>query len=310
LWLFNAWDSLKFSSIAANGYAHPNYPYLPGYPILIFLVERLVGNYWLAAFLVAQALALGNIVMFQLLAEQYLGRDEALYATLLMMMFPFISVFTTLSYSEPLFIFSSIAAWYFYKKGHMAASSLMAGLAAVTRIYGFAIVLPVILDVLKRKSYQRLGYVAIPTACLSLWFFFCYLATGNPLVSWTDERAWGIGDGISMVQATLQHGLMGLANCCSGFDPTIFWALGIFAVLIVMVWKVDRFLWVYSAGVAGLIFVSTTYELSLLRFFAFLFPIWLTIRVKNPIIVAVGVSVLVAATVVMWLYTIAGVFLG
>jgi hypothetical protein len=190
---------------------------------------------------------------------------------------------------------------------------LLAGLATITRIYGIAIAVPVILDILKSKRYRRLSYVAAPIALLSSWIVFCYLATGDPLVSWTDERVWqhgGVGDGIKVAQAILQHGLSGLMNCCSGLDPTIFWALGIFVVLIAMVWKVDRLLWIYAAGLGGLLLITTTYDLSLLRYFAFIFPVWLTIRVKNPVIAAIGICVLVPLAVVLWLYTIAVTFVG
>lgn len=69
LWLFNAWDSPHFQLIAQSGYAHPDYAYLPAYPLLIRFVALLAGNYWFAGFVVAQAFALGSVLMFQLLAE-------------------------------------------------------------------------------------------------------------------------------------------------------------------------------------------------------------------------------------------------
>ena len=109
LWLFNAWDSPHFQLIAQLGYAHPDYVYLPAYPILIRMVGLLFGNYWFAAFLVAQVFALASLVVFQLLAESYMRPKEALCATLLMATFPYISVFTTLGYSEALFLFSTIS---------------------------------------------------------------------------------------------------------------------------------------------------------------------------------------------------------
>ena len=116
LWLFNAWDSLQFPLIAIFGYDHPNYVRLPAYPLFIRFAGSLTGNYWLGAFLVTQIFALASVVVFQLLAEEYMKPNEALNATLLMSTFPFIFVFMTLTYSESLFFFSIISSWYFYKR--------------------------------------------------------------------------------------------------------------------------------------------------------------------------------------------------
>jgi len=314
-WLFNAWDSLQFPRIAMYGYFHPNYVYLPGYPILILLAGRLTGNFWFGAFLITQLFALGSIVVFQLLAEEYMPSNQALYATLLMTAFPYISVFTTLGYSEAIFFFSTLSAWYFYKKGRILSSALLTGLASITRIYGLLILLPMILDIIKTKQHRRVLYLTIPLVFVSAWLFFCYLSTGDPFVSWTDEKYWyiytgGVGNGIQIAEGFLQHGLRGLMNCCGVLDPSIFWALSLFVILIVLTWKVDRLLWVYAATVSGILLLSTSYSLSLLRYLAFIFPIWLNIRVKNRLVVAIGVGILVLLTIVVWLYTIALTFVG
>lgn len=133
LWLFNAFDSLHFTLISIHGYSHPEYAYLPGFPILIFLAGRLIGDYWFGAFVVTQVFAMGSIVAFQLVAEQYLAPREAFHATLLMSAFPFVGVFTTLGYSEPVFLCLTLLAWYFYKRAKILPASLAAGFAAVTR---------------------------------------------------------------------------------------------------------------------------------------------------------------------------------
>jgi len=313
LWLFNAWDSVQFPRIAMFGYFHPNYVYLPGYPILILVAGRLTGSFWFGAFLITQIFALGSIVAFQLLAEQYMPSNQALCATLLMTAFPFVSVFTTLGYSEPVFFFSTLSAWYFYKRGRMLSSALLTGLASITRIYGLLIVLPMILDIVKSKQPRRVLYLTIPLLFVSAWLFFCYLSTGDPFVSWTDEKYWytsGVGEGIQIAEGFLQHGLRGLMNCCGVLDPSIFWALSIFVILIVMTWKVDRLLWVYAATVSGILLLSTSYTLSLLRYLPFIFPLWLNFRVENRLVVAIGVAILVLMTIVVWLYTIAITFVG
>jgi hypothetical protein len=150
-------------------------------------------------------------------------------------------------------------------------------------------------------------------AFLGAWLLYCYVSTGDWFVSWTDEKYWqkgGVGDGIRILQAISQHGIQGLVKCCAGLDPTIFWSISIFVILVAVTWPVDRPLWIYTVAVSGLLVFTTTYYVSLLRYLAFIFPIWLTIRVKNPWIVAVTIIILVPMIIVMWLYTIAVTFVG
>jgi Mannosyltransferase (PIG-V) len=314
LWLFNAFDSLHFTLIAIHGYSHPEYAYLPGFPILIFLAGQLIGDYWVGAFVVTQVFAMGSIVAFQMVAEQYLPTREALHATLLMSAFPFISVFTTLGYSEPVFLFSTLLAWYFYRKGKIMPASLAAAFAAVTRGYGVLIALPMMVDLVSSKRYNKLVYPLVtPAASLGAWLLFCYFSAGDAFASWSDQKYWvrgGVADGIKIAQSLLHNGLRGLINCCSGVDPTIFWALAIFVILVALTWEVDRLLFIYAAGVSGLLLVVTTYSLSLLRYFPFIFPIWLGLRVKNSLIVAICLGLLMPMTIVVWLYTVAVTFTG
>lgn len=318
LWLFNAWDSFNFGLIAVSGYVHPNYVYLPGYPVLIHLVGLMVGDYWFGAFLVTQIFALASIAVFQLLAEMYMQPREALLATLLMTTFPYVSAFTTLGYSEAVFLFSSISAWYLYKRKRIGFSFLFAGLASVTRIYGFAIVLPMFLDLVKSKQHRRLLYLVIPLAFIGSWLLFCNLATGDPLVSWTDEnywRTWANGQpGIKygLIQSILVEGFRGIVVCCAGgnaFDPAILVSIAFVAYLIVKTWQVDRLLWAYAVSLFSIL-LFTAPLISIVRYVAFIFPIWLTAKVKNPLIVTICIAVFIPIFLVMWLYALVRNFIG
>jgi len=310
LYIFNGGDSFQFPLIAIKGYANPVYVFLPAYPIFIWIAGTLIENYWFGAFLVTQAFALGAIVSFQLLAQKYMDQREALYATLLMATFPYISVFTTLGYSEGVFLFASIATWYFYKTERLEISALLAGLTSVSRIYGFAIVLPMLLDIVKSRRWSKLWYLAVPVTFITGWAIFCYTTAGNFLASWTDEKQfYGLaGANISLAQAIfsqLTHGLP-----IAGLDPAIFVSVALFAFLAVRVWNADRYLWVYAlAMLAALSFVVVSH-ITLLRFLAFVFPLWLTVRVKNPIVVAACIALFVPIGLLLWLYAITIFFVG
>ena len=313
LWLFNAWDSLQFPLIAIFGYDHPNYVRLPAYPVFIRLTGLLTGNFWLGAFLVTQVFALASVVVFQLLAEEYMKPNEALHTTLLMATFPFVALFMILSYSESLFLFSTICAWFFYKKEKIFASSIFAGVASVTKVYGILILVPIIFNIVSRRRYRELFYSTVPVAFLSAWLLFCYRSTGNIIVSWSDERFWthgASGDGVRLVEAIWHHGLQGIVACCSGLDPTIFWSVALFVILAAGVWQIDRYLCVYTVSLSGLLMFTSPFYISLLRFFAFIFPIWLTVKIKNPWIVAICVGFFVPIILIVWLFSLQVTFLG
>ena len=310
LFLFNAGDSFLFPLVAMFGYMPSRYVFLPAYPILIRFVSLAVGDYWFGAFLVTQIFALASIVMFQLLAEQYMGPREALYAALLMGTFPYVSVFTTLGYSEALFLFSTVAAWYFHKKESFGVSSILAGLASVTRIYGFLILLPIFLGMVRLKRYRRLFYLLIPCVFIGSWLLYCYLSTGDPFVSWTEERAvyYVIGANLGLAQTIwvqLTHGIPR-----SGLDPAVLISFVLFTFLAVRVWRVEQFLWTYTVVTFGLLTFAVTSHITLLRYMSFIFPIWLTIKVRNPLVAAVCLAFFVPVTFLLWLYAITVFFVG
>jgi len=315
LWLFNSWDSAHFTLIAQQGYAHPDYVFLPAYPISIRLVGSLIGDFWLGAFLVTQLFAFASLVMFQLLARFYLGEREALSATLLIATFPYISVFTTLGYSEALFLFSTVSVWYLHKKGWMGASSLLAGVASITRIYGIAIIIPIFLDIVRSRDYRKLLYLTVPVAFLASWFLFCYLATGDPLASWSDEAAFTASSQakFSLAQTIMNQLLgkiIGAAPVPFYLDPAILVSLSLFAYLIVKTWQVDHLLSAYAVPLFGALMVTAVNHLSLLRFLSFVFPIWLTIRVRRLTLVAVCIAFFVPVTLLLWFDAINVAFIG
>ncbi len=318
LWIFNAWDSFNYGFIAFSGYAHPNYVYLPALPILAHLIGLVSGNNWLGVFVVVQFFALASIVMFQLLSEIYMQPREALCATLLMSTFPYISVFTTLGYSEAVFLFSTLATWYYYKTDRMLVSSVFAGFASLTRLVGFVIVVPVFIDILKTKQYRRWVYLLVPVAFLLSWMIYCFLSAGDVFASWTDEGFWSIwangqpGIKYGIIQSILIQGFRGVVVCCAGenaFDPAVLLGAALFAFILVKVWNVDRSLWAYAISLFGLLLFAAP-VISLLRYLTFIFPTWLTVRVKNPVVVAVCVALFIPIALVLWFYALTRNWIG
>jgi hypothetical protein len=316
LWLFNAWDSFLFGKIAEYGYQQPNYTFLPGYPSLIYGLGTLIGDYWVAGFIITQIFALASTVMFQLVAGLNMRPREALYATLLMVSFPFISPLTILGYSEGLYLFTTLAAWYFYKKSRWIPSSLATAVASITRIYGILIIIPILFGLAKAKSWKIFNlYMVAPLTALLVWALYSLVTTGDAFASLTEEGAWQLSTGpalrYGLVPSILIPSFHGVAICCSGygFDPALFVAVALIAILIAKVWGVDRPLWGYSMAVFGLM-IFTAPLISLLRYLAFIFPVWLTLKLRNPWIVALCLAFFIPTTLMFWFYALTRNFVG
>jgi len=264
---------------------------------------------------VAQLFALASVVMFQLTAEIYMNSRQALYTTTLMATFPYVMVFTTLSYSEPLFLFSTISTWYMYKKGRIGASSILAAVASITKIYGIAIIIPILTDVVLSKKLSVLRYLAIPVASLTSWFVYCYFSAGDAFASLTDEKWFtsNIASKFSLVQTILNEltrGLGGPIPVPYFIDPPVLIVLCLFAYLVARTWQIDRALATFPLAVSGVLIFTVTNHFSLLRYLIFLFPIWLALKLKNPFFVGACVILFIPITLVLWLYAINVTFIG
>lgn len=301
--LFNAWDSGWYASIAKTGYFHPAYVFFPAYPALIRLVGLLTGNYWFGSFIVTLVFALASVVVFQLLAEQYMSKQEALNATILFATFPYVALFTTLGYSEALFLFSSLLAWFYHKKGKTVGASLYAGFAALTRVYGVLIVLPIILDLCRSRQFKKVSLMMIgPALALGVWALFCYVTSGNAIAFWTDESTWRLQLPFGLVNSFLTP------EPTPGF-ATLLLSVSLFGYLLIRIWSFDRALWAYAA----LLFVLLVYfagTISLPRYLSFIFPIWLVLRIRNPLMVAFCLALFIPVALTLWLYVVNGTFLG
>jgi hypothetical protein len=139
---------------------------------------------------------------------------------------------------------------------------------------------------------------------------FCYKTTGNPFISLSEEYTVYpiVGLNVNFVQAIWMHLTQGTPN--ASLDPAVLLAFVLLALLAGMVWQLDRALWAYTIIMfVSLAFVATS-AISLLRFISFIFPLWLTVKVKHPAVVAICLAFLIPISLLLWLYAITVFFVG
>ena len=153
LWLmWNRFDSGFYLDIARHGYwpastlhERTDWVFYPLYPLLIAGLGRLFGGssdaFGIAGVLIANLAGVGMIIYFYLLVHRELGQKVAARAILYLALFP-LAFFLSAIYTESLLLCLSIAAIYYARRQRWWLAGVCGGLAALTRLQGMALVVP------------------------------------------------------------------------------------------------------------------------------------------------------------------------
>jgi hypothetical protein len=145
-----AWDGWWYLGIARNGYhaaplvdGYHDYAFLPLWPALIRLLSwpwpSLAGP--IAVVLANVLFVLGLVVMVRL-GEKVVGPERAVAGAIVLAIFPFSAVFS-MAYGESLFLCLSAGAFLAAERDRRALAGILVALAALTRLQGAVLALPV-----------------------------------------------------------------------------------------------------------------------------------------------------------------------
>jgi hypothetical protein len=313
IYLFSAWDTGHYVDIAANWYRYPKYVFFPAYPVLCRLIGMITDDFWLSAFLVSFTFGLASIPIFQLVCEHYMSRRDAFMSTLLAMTFPYVFLFTTVSYTESLFLFSTLLAWHFYLRRRLVASATAATVATLTKTYGIAIVIPIAISLIDERKPRKILSIALPGAALFGWMCYLYLRTGDAVAFLTQQAYWDaqIGTGYESPRKYLTSLLdlfLGASKSIPRLNFTgIAFEVALFGYLIFNVFGTAAPLGVYSIVLyLGLLCFGNLYSYP--RYLAFIFPVWLTAqrKIRSLVLLAVAVFFFLINGLAIWAQFIMG----
>jgi hypothetical protein len=200
-WLLGPWqrfDTMRYLHLAVHGYepgtSQTVFP--PLYPFLIRVVGRLLGErYLLAALLISNLCALGYLTVFFMLAEQAVGRKAARRAQVYAAIFPWSFVLLA-GYTEPVFLLFATLAFWSARRGRTWAAGLCGGLAALTRLQGGILALPLLIEILQQRRWKLW-----PPRVDLLWVLIPPLASVGFLLG----RMWAGIEPIHVTYATYWH---------------------------------------------------------------------------------------------------------
>lgn len=313
--IWTVYDSKWYLEIAQQGYPHgPNIPeeplhafaFFPLYPLLTKILSSIIGNFYLAAILIANAALITSAWFLYKLVYTQFGEPAAKRTILFLFLFPTSFIFSAV-YTESLFLLLTLMTLYFARRGHWVIASTCGLLASLTRSLGMFLVVPLAYEYWRsRKNESRPLRWNVLTLFLPILGFLLYaagnrLATGSWLtfiqvqtvVPWNrtlGNPIWFIVQGLASHSAVLKTwavvATVSLAALLAGWRR-----LGT------------------TLAITGALFIIVplaTGLLSMLRFTAVVFPLFilLGLMTKNKLVaMAVAIILIPAQIVLMSLWT-------
>jgi Gpi18-like mannosyltransferase len=291
---FTVWDGGWYNLIAEHWYntiplADPLpmeqlFAFPPLFPSLIRGLGFLIGSIDISQVIVSSFFGITWIPLFQLVAEKYLDHDQAFSVTLIASLFPLVFLFTSVGYSEGLFLTLTLSSYYLYLKNRHFPSSLLLAAACLTRLFGVLLFVPMILDRIANRRYREVLVYFIPVLTLLSWFFYAYIKTGNLFAIFYSQAYWGNNKFVvqyvlpTFFQTEPAYSFsLPVPEALVGFVICVF---SVFCLLSVKVRELDWKLALYSF----LTFLVVTFVgniPSYPRYFSFIFPVWLLFRTKR-----------------------------
>ena len=207
------WDTDFYYSIATTGYhwnpavfLHQNVVFFPLYPLAMRWVGAVFGGHpLLAGTIISLAAFVGAISVLYRLAVLELGQEKAWPVIVLVSTYPF-ALFYSVAYTESLFLFLTVSAFYAMRRGYLLPAALAGFAAGLTRPNGFWLALPLLWLAATaavpdedagapRWSNARIAACLValaPIAGAATFSVYLYVKFGDPLAWVHGQAAWGM----------------------------------------------------------------------------------------------------------------------
>jgi len=282
--LFVRWDSGWYLSIIQNGYSYmpgkpSNVAFFPLYPSLVKIFTFGFADVRITGIVLSNiALLLAMVYLFRLVKLDYLNTKIPLNSIIFALIFP-ASFFFSIFYAESLFLFLTVACFYYARKNRWLLSSLFGFFAALTKALGVFIFIPVLIEYLAPTSIRDFKFskikkdvlwlLLIPAGLLT-YMTYLYIRFNEPLAFLKTETAWSRG---------FAPGLLTLKSVFSYPPFYEFTFLGFIvlsiSMLIYLIYSRVRISYIVYTAVQLFIVLSFSLLESLPRYISVLFPIYI-----------------------------------
>lgn len=267
-------DTMRYLALARDGYDAGNSVFPPLYPLAIRgaggLLRALSG--WpvdtanlVAAILIGNAAAIGALALFHCLVERHLSGADLPRTLIYLLFFP-TGFFLLAAYTEPLFLLFTLASFLVMEGQRPLWAGTFGALAALTRLTGVALVLPLAYLYLEQRAWNwrrldwRLAGILLPGVA-SFAFLLWRAAAGLPPMSEVFETVW--------LRSTRLPGsdvIMALQSMLSGSGPRAgefalrfdFFCLLLILVTTPAAWRINRAYGLYNVAMLLFLLLPTS----------------------------------------------------
>lgn len=303
--VFLSADASWYVEIARDGY-HPgplttetpkNWTFFPLYPLLLKAIAPLFNSYLIAGLIISNSCFLLALIVLQLfMRHEKIDPATSDRAIWLCCFFP-TSYFFISPLTESLFLLLSLGAFYFLRKERLIFSAVTLSLATATRPTGLMLLPAFLLELCKSKASTVIKLTSLAIAPLGAMFYMLYLhtLTGSLLAFSENQAAWGRFKG-SFWELTASL-MLNLDRVMIGWN---FLAFNAFCALLALsisyyLYRRKMFSLALFLGIPVACALATGSVLSMARFVAALFPIYLGIALMCRSIKAERLVFIIAA---------------
>lgn len=179
----NIYDVTHYIDIAKNGYTKEIlYAFFPLFPMLIKIFHLIIPSYQLVSLLLSNIFSYLSILILYLIIDN--KNDNKIFIIITYIFSP-ILVFTTIGYTESLYLLLTLLSFYLYKKKKFLLCGISLGLAMITRNTGIvllgAIGLKMLYDLYKKNiKFKDLIKLSVPAFFIGFSYsFYLLYKTGD-----------------------------------------------------------------------------------------------------------------------------------
>ncbi len=287
LGILSRWDSDSYLKIAQFGYASSGEDrfrlvFFPLYPALIALFSVVFRNYILSALVVSGIATLALGLSFRELVKLDYSEKTAQLAVFFLFIFP-TSHFLHIPYTESLFLALTVSCFLAARKRMWILVGVLGALACLTRINGLILIPALAFEVWEeyretRQINRKWLFLALVPAGFGGYLALNYFVTGNPVMFLIYQREnfqrhfrfpW---EGISGTIGVINNPKPTYSQI-TGVQELSFVIIGLFATIVG--WRYLRNSYRVWMMLNWLLFISTSFVLSVPRYTLIMFPIFI-----------------------------------
>ena len=290
--IWNRWDTVHYLNIAKDGYSSSPTDnknilivFFPLYPLLIKSIYYITGSYLVSAILISNAAyILACLFLYKIISLDYFDKDST-RAVIYFSIFP-TAYFLHAGYTESLYLFLTIASFYYARKENWMLSGIFAMLSILTRITGILLIPALFLEYMYQKNYKinkiskSIFWFLLPIFGLFIYIIINFITYGDPFEFLDFQKTnW---------QKGLAFPTQGIVESWKSIwwrAPNEAFKVGLFEILfpltalLAFIFTIKKLRISYSLFIIlNLIFItSNTYWLSLPRYILGIFPIFISL---------------------------------